>query len=115
MADPKAKIPTSSALPSKSKRQAKSATVEDPYATARVRAIFNPEESDLINAKLEDIQSTGATVTVAAAAEGTIERIVSVGGSPSMVEQVCYCEINTDFRDMLLFLRLYMDIRPTTR
>lgn len=90
MADIKPKIQTSSTLPSKSKRQAKSAAVEDPYATARVRAIFNPEDSDLINAKLEDVQSTGATVTTAASVEGTIERIISVGGSPSIVGKVYY-------------------------
>jgi hypothetical protein len=88
MADPKPKMPASSALPSKPKRQAKSAAVEDPYATARVRAILNPEESDLVSAKLEEIQSTGATVSIAASAEGVIERIITVGGSPSIVGQV---------------------------
>lgn len=77
-----------SLLSSKSKRQAKNAAVEDPFATAKVRAIFDPEETDLVNAKLEEIQATGATVTIAASVEGSIERIISVGGSPEIVGKV---------------------------
>jgi len=76
----------STSAPSKPKRQAKNAAAEDPYATARVRAIFNPDEADLLTSKLEEIQSTtGATVNIAKSAEGTIERIVSVGGSSECV------------------------------
>jgi exosome complex RNA-binding protein Rrp42 (RNase PH superfamily) len=74
---------------SKSKRQAKNAAAEDPFATAKVRAIFDPEETDLVNAKLEEIQSSGATITIAASVEGSIERIISVGGSPETVGKVC--------------------------
>jgi hypothetical protein len=88
MADTKPKMPPTTS--SRSKRQAKNAAVEDPYATAQVRAIFDPEESDLVAAKLEEIQSTGATVSIAASAEGTIERIISVGGSPAIVGQVYF-------------------------
>lgn len=88
MADTKPLKMTSASGPSKSKRQGKNVAAEDPYATARVRAIFDPEQGDLIASTLEEIQSTGATVNIASNAEGTIERIVSVGGSPSIVGQV---------------------------
>ena len=88
MADTKPKMTSSGATSSRSKRQAKNAAVEDPYATAQVRAIIDPEESDLVTAKLEEIKSTGATVSIAAAVEGSIERIISVGGSPATVGQV---------------------------
>ena len=88
MADTKSKMTSASATSSRSKRHAKNAAVEDPYAAAQVRAIIDPEESDLVNAKLEEIQATGATVSIAAAVEGSIERIISVGGSPDTVGQV---------------------------
>ena len=73
---------------SKSKRQAKSAAQEDPYATARVRIIVDPNQAELITSQFEQIQSSGATVNVANAVEGTIERIVSVSGSPEVVGRV---------------------------
>ena len=89
---------SSAVASSRSKRQAKNITTEDPYASAQVRAILDPEESDLVTAKLEEIQSTtGATLTIAAGVEGTIERIITVGGSPAIVGQVetgislCFC------------------------
>jgi hypothetical protein len=82
------KRPAASSVQPKSKRQAKNATGEDAFANARVRAIFDPEETDLVNAKLEEIQATGAAVTVAPSVEGSIERIISVGGSPEVVGQV---------------------------
>jgi hypothetical protein len=72
----------------KSKRGGKNAP-EDPYATARVRAILDPEETDLVSTKLAEIQSTGAQVAIAATVEGSIERIVSVGGTPEVVGKVC--------------------------
>jgi len=72
----------------KGKRQAKNAAAEDPYANARVRAIFDPEEADLVNTKVDEIQLTGATVTSAKVVEGSIERIISVGGSPEVVAKV---------------------------
>lgn len=82
------KRPAASSTQSKAKRQAKHTTTEDPFANARVRAIFDPEETDLVNATLEDIQSTGATVTLAPSVEGSIERIISVSGSPDVVGKV---------------------------
>jgi hypothetical protein len=85
---------TGTSSTSKSKRQAKNAAAEDPFATAKVRAIFDPEQTDLVNAKLDEIQSTGATVTIAASVEGSIERIISVGGSPETVGQVCIVSQN---------------------
>jgi hypothetical protein len=81
---------TGTSLTSKSKRQAKNAAAEDPFATAKVRAILDPEETDLVNVKLEEIQTTGATITIAASVEGSIERIISVGGSPETVGKVCF-------------------------
>jgi hypothetical protein len=89
MADAKSKMPSGTS--SRSKRQAKNAAAEDPYATAQVRAIFDPEESDLVASKLEEIKSTGAAVTIPPSAEGTIERIISVGGSPAIIGQVLRC------------------------
>src|ERR1700684_2132422 len=68
MADTKAKMP--SATSSKSKRQAKNAAAEDPWAAAQVRAILDPEQSDLVTAKMEEIQLTGAAVTLSARADG---------------------------------------------
>ena len=82
------KRPAASSAQSKSKRQAKNTATEDPFANAQVRAIFDPEETDLVNAKLEDIQATRATVTIAPSVEGSIERIISVGGSPDVVGKV---------------------------
>ena len=89
MADVKPKIPLPS-IPLKSKRQAKGGATEDPFATARVRAILDPEQADLLASKLEDIQSSGATVSIANTAEGAIERIVSVSGSPDVVGKVSF-------------------------
>ena len=86
MADTKQKLPP---IPTRSKRAARNAAAEDPFATARVRAIIDPEQGDLVTAKLDEIQTTsGATVTIAATAEGTIERIISVSGSPEVVGKV---------------------------
>ena len=108
MADTKQKLPP---IPTKSKRAAKNAAAEDPFATARVRAIIDPEQADLVTAKLDEIQTaSGATVTIAAAAEGTIERIISVGGSPEVVGKVlqqkrstlCF-SANSTCRDVSLF------------
>ena len=91
MADTKQKYPP---IPTKTKRAAKNAAAEDPYATARVRAIIDPEQADLVTAKLDQIQTvSGASVSIAAAAEGTIERIISVGGAPEVVANVCYQKI----------------------
>ena len=91
MADTK-RTATSGASSSKSKRQTKNA--EDLMATARVRAILDPEETDLVSAKLAEIQATGASVTIAAAVEGAIERIVSIGGNPETVGQVFFLSVN---------------------
>ena len=86
MADTKQKLPP---IPTKSKRAAKNAAAEDPFATARVRAIIDPEQADLVSSKLDELQTvSGATITIAAAAEGTIERIISVSGSPEVVGKV---------------------------
>jgi hypothetical protein len=74
-------------MAAKSKRGGKNSP-EDPYATARVRAILDPEETDLVSAKLAEIQSTGAQVAIAATVEGSIERIVSIGGTPEVVGKV---------------------------
>ena len=82
------KRPAVSSAQSKPKRQAKNTAAEDPFANARVRAIFDPEETDLVNAKLAEIQATGASVVIAPSVEGGIERIISVGGSPEIVGQV---------------------------
>jgi hypothetical protein len=49
---------------------------------------LDPEETDLVSAKLAEIQATGATVSIAAAVDGAIERIVSIGGPPDVVGQV---------------------------
>ena len=73
---------------SKQKGKAKNAAAEDPFATAQVRAILDPEQADIVRSKLEEIQSTGASVTIATAVEGSIERIISVGGSPETVGKV---------------------------
>ena len=81
------KIPSSSAT-TRSKRQAKGATAEDPCATAKVRAILDPEQADLVIGKLQEIQSRGATVDIATSVEGSIERIVCVGGNPAVVGEV---------------------------
>jgi hypothetical protein len=78
-----------SAIP-KGKRQAKNAAAEDPFANARIRGVFDPEEADLVNSKVDEIQLTGATVTPAKVVEGSIERIFSVGGSPEAVGKVTY-------------------------
>jgi heterogeneous nuclear rnp K-like protein len=75
-------------MASKSKRQTKNAAQEDPYATARVRIIVDPEQADVITAKLGEIQLSGAAVAMATVADGTIERIVTVGGSPETVGKV---------------------------
>jgi hypothetical protein len=74
-------------MASKQKSKSKNAA-DDPFATAGVRAILDPEQADTVNSKLEEIQSTGASVAIAAAVEGSIERIVSVGGSPETVGKV---------------------------
>jgi hypothetical protein len=85
MADVKLAKMASASATTKSKRQAKNSSAEDPYATARIRAIFDPEQAELIASRLEEIQTSGATVTLANAVEGSIERIVNVGGSPAVV------------------------------
>ena len=72
----------------KGKRQAKNAAAEDPFANARIRAVFDPEEADLVTSRVDEIQLTGATVTPTNAVEGSIERIISVGGSPEVVGKV---------------------------
>jgi len=89
MADIKPKIPLPS-IPLKSKRQTKGGATEDPFANARVRAILDPEQADLLASKLEEIQSSGATISIGNAAEDTIERLVSVTGSPDVVGKVFY-------------------------
>ena len=118
MADTKSKMTSSGTTSSRPKRQAKNAAVEDPYATAQVRAIIDPEESDLVTAKLDEIKSTGATVSIAAAVEGSIERIISVGGSPAAVGQVrnwlCEHELMIS-RDTVLFLAQSMEFQSKTR
>jgi len=84
MADTKRTTVSMAGSSAKSKRGGKNSP-EDPYATARVRAILDPEETDLVSAKLAEIQSTGAQVAIAATVEGSIERIVSIGGTPEVV------------------------------
>jgi hypothetical protein len=76
-------------MTSKQKSQKKGTGSDDPYATAAVRAILDPEQADTVMGKLEDIiRSTGASVSIAAVVEGSIERIVSVGGNPETVGKV---------------------------
>jgi hypothetical protein len=76
-------------MTSKQKSQKKGTGTEDPYATAAVRAILDPEQAHTVTGKLEDIiRSTGASVSIAAVVEGSIERIVSVGGNPETVGKV---------------------------
>lgn len=75
-------------MSSKQKSQKRGAASDDPYATAQVRAILDPEQADIVTSRLEEIRSTGASVTIAAPVEGSIERIVSVGGDPQTVAKV---------------------------
>ena len=75
-------------MSSKQKGKGKNAGGDDPFATAQVRAILDPEQADTVNGKLEEIRSTGASVAIAAPVEGSIERIVSVGGNPETVGTV---------------------------
>jgi hypothetical protein len=72
----------------KSKRAAKNAAVEEPYAAAKVKGVLDPEEAQLVTLKTEEIQGVGATVTAGRVVEGSIERIVTVGGSPEVVGKV---------------------------
>jgi hypothetical protein len=83
-------------MTSKQKSQKKGAGSDDPYATAAVRAILDPEQADVVKDKLAEIRSTGASVSIAAAVEGSIERIVSVGGNPETVGKVGIAALNVD-------------------
>ena len=75
-------------MSSKQKGKGKNAAGDDPFATAQVRAILDPEQADAVNSMLEEIRSAGASVAIAAPVEGSIERIVSVGGNPESVSKV---------------------------
>jgi hypothetical protein len=75
-------------MTSKQKSQKKGAGSDDPYATASVRAILDPEQAETVKGKLEEIRSTGASVSIVAAVVGSIERIVSVGGNSETVGKV---------------------------
>jgi hypothetical protein len=99
---------------SKSKRQARSATQEDPHATARVRIIVDPDQAQRISSQLETIQSTGAAVAIANAADGTIERIVAVSGPPETVGKVCLQFDCAHVRDMEpFFKRCFLRMKMT--
>ena len=74
-------------------KKGKNVVQEDPYSNARVRAIFDPEQAELITSKLEEIQLSGATVTITPAVEGCIERITTVGGTPEVVGKVYWHQI----------------------
>ena len=96
MTDVKHKIPLPPIPTTKSKRQTKGAT-DDPFASARVRAILDPEQAELVASKVEEIQTMyGANVSIAIAAEGTIERIVSVSGTPDVVGKVHFLASSHD-------------------
>lgn len=75
-------------MSSKQKGKGKNAAGDDLFATAQVRAILDPEQADAVNSRLEEIQSVSASVAIAAPVEGSIERIVSVGGNPETVGKV---------------------------